>query len=115
MIPLDKATRGIVNYIENELLTLLPNDSPKKIGFGLFVALAARDPMKLIGMFISPDVLYMLGVINQEHNAIDIEVLRDELKKRIPSEGTKMNLPLLGTATFTAADIDKISGYIMSA
>ena len=59
MIPLDKATRGIVNYIENELLTQLSNDNPKKIGFGIFVALAARDPMKLIGMFINPDVLYM--------------------------------------------------------
>ena len=115
MIPLDKATRGIVNYLDNELLTQISNDSPKKIGFGLFVALAARDPMKLIGMFINPDVLYMLGVINQEHNAIDIEILRDELRKRIPSEGTKMNLPLLGTVTFTAYDIDKMFNYIMSA
>lgn len=115
MIPLDKATRGIVNYIENELLTQLSNDNPKKIGFGVFVALAARDPMKLIGMFINPDILYVLGVVNQEHNAVDIEILRDELKKRIPSEGTKMNLPLLGTATFTAYDIDKMVNYIMSA
>lgn len=115
MIPLDKATRGIVNYIENELLTQLSNDNPKKIGFGVFVALAARDPMKLIGLFINPDILYMLGVVNQERNAVDIESLRDELKKRIPSEGIKMKLPILGPANFTAYDIDKMMNYINAA
>ena len=115
MIPIEKATRGIVAYLDNELMTQLPNDSLKKVGFGLFAALVARDPMKIIGSFVSIDILQALGIISADGNAVDIDLLRDELKKRIPTEGVKMNIPLLGTATFTAYDIDKLSSYIMSA
>lgn len=115
MIPLDRVARGIVNYIDNDLLAQAPDDSLKKIGFGVIVAIAARNPLNLIGMFINPDFLCMLGIMNQERNAVDIEALLDELKKRIPSMGVRVNLPLLGPATFTAYDIDKIVNYIMSA
>lgn len=115
MIPLDKATRGIVNYIENELLTQLSNDNPKKIGFGVFVALAARDPMKIIGSYISIDMLKMLGIIDAEGNNADVELLREELKKRIPAEGVKMAIPLIGTVTLTAYDIDRMMNYINAA
>lgn len=115
MIPIDKVTRGIVAYLDNELMTQLPNDSLKKVGFGVFAALAARDPLKLIGSYISIDMLKMLGIINAEGTYADIELLRDELKKRIPTEGVKMAIPLIGNVTFTAYDIDRMMSYINAA
>lgn len=115
MMPIDKVTRGIVAYLDNELMTQLPNDSLKKVGFGIFAALAARDPMKIIGSYISVDMLKMLGIIDAEGNNADVELLREELKKRIPAEGVKMAIPLIGTVTLTAYDIDRMMNYINAA
>lgn len=115
MMPIDKVTRGIVAYLDNELMTQLPNDSLKKVGFGIFAALAARDPMKIIGSYISIDMLKMLGIIDAEGNNADVELLREELKKRIPAEGVKMAIPLIGTVTLTAYDIDRMMNYINAA
>lgn len=115
MMPIDKVTRGIVAYLDNELMTHIPNDSFKKLGFGVAVALAARDPMKIIGSYISIDMLKMLGIIDAEGNNADVELLREELKKRIPAEGVKMAIPLIGTVTLTAYDIDRMMNYINAA
>lgn len=115
MMPIDKVTRGIVAYLDNELMTHIPNDSFKKVGFGVAVALAARDPMKIISSYVNTDMLKMLGILNAEGNCIEIELLRDELKKRMPTEGIKIPLPVIGNVTMSSYDLDTMISYINAA
>lgn len=115
MISIDRVVRGLSAYIENEMLSLMPTNSPKRIGFSIFVALIARDPMNVLQSFISTEMLKKLGVISEDGNHINVELLREEIKRTMPSDGLKMDIPLIGTATFTSSDIDKLSNYIMTA
>ena len=115
MMPIDKVTRGIVAYLDNELMTRFSVDSIKKLSFGVAVALAARDPIKVINFFISTDLLKMLGILNAECNCVEVDLLRDEIKKRMPTEGVKIPFPVIGNVTMTSYDLDTMISYINAA
>lgn len=115
MISIDKVVKGLSSFIEKEILTIMPNDSPKKLGFALLVALIGRNPIKAINSMVDVSVLKQLDVISEDESLVDIEFFREELKRRIAADGIKLELPLVGSATFYATDIDKIFNYIISA
>lgn len=53
----------------------------------------------------------MLGIMDSEGN-VDIDVLAEELKKNMPKEGVRVDVPIIGTLTFKENDVDKLYEYI---
>lgn len=104
-------SNGIAKYIDNELMSTLPNNSVERLATGVGVALFLKQTQKNATVLLSNSVVKMLG-ITDDKGGIDIDILKDEIKNKMPAGGVKVNLPIFGPATFDSTDVDKLYNYI---
>lgn len=111
MVSIDKIEQGIAAYLDSELMPKLPTSGFEKVLAGTAMSLAIRRSGAIIDGYKSNKVVQMLGVMDSEGN-VDVDILAEELKKNIPKEGMKVDLPIIGGVTFHKDDVDKLYEYI---
>lgn len=109
MVNVERIQRGVRAFVDNEML-------PKMTGAQRWMTAVA------IGIYVEklPQILQSwsqipalkpLGIITPE--GVDVETAYKYLKTAAQSGGASFDVPLLGTVTFTEADVDRLYQYIM--
>lgn len=110
MVTIQQVKTGITRYIDNDMLPKLSGF--RRIGLGVYSALAAENATDLILKYKDHPAVSMLGVIN-ENNEVDIDKLYNAVYPMF-SDGQKqsINIPLIGEYYVDNTDIEKIYRYI---
>lgn len=114
MVTTEKAIKGLVRYLDNELMSMLPAKGWQRPVCGTAVAMAAKNAGKLIETLKSNKYLVAIGVFNSE-GTIAIEDVKNEFVKQLGTEGMIINIPLIGPVTFHQSDVEKLYEYITTA
>lgn len=112
MVSIDKIEQAIANYLDAELMPQLKSTGIEKVLVGTAASLFIRRSGAIIESYKDNKLVKMLGIMDEEGN-IDVDTLVEEVKKNIPKEGVKIEIPVIGTMTFHKEDIDKLNDYIM--
>ena len=111
MITIDQVMRGVVRFIDTEILPHLPTG--KEIGAGIAVALIMDGGKERILAMRENPVVQMMGVMDETGN-INIDRLynaaRPKSEQRLP-----VSIPFIGELTFDQNDVDKLYRYIKEA
>lgn len=113
MVTIDKIKSGIVSYLDHELIPMIPEEGFQRVMVGTAISLMLRQYSNKLDTIKDNQIVKMMGVIN-DNGDVDLETLRDEIKKQMSDDGVKMALPVVGTLTFKRGDIDKLYQYIMN-
>ena len=112
MVSIDKIEQGIARYLDGELMPQLQGNGWEKVLVGTMSSLAIRKSGAIVAGYKDNKIVKMLGIMDDKGN-VDIETLAVEVKKNIPKEGIKIDIPVVGTMTFHKDDVDKLYDYIM--
>lgn len=112
MVSVDKIEQGVANYLDAELMPQLKGNGIEKVIVGTTASLLIRKTGTIIEGYKDNKLVKMLGIID-DNGAVDVDTLVEEIKKNIPKEGVKVEVPILGTLTFHKDDVDKLYDYIM--
>lgn len=104
-------TNGIAKYIDSELMPTLSSNSVERLAVGVGVSLLLKQAQNNATVMLSNPMIKMLGIVDND-NKVDVDILRDEIKKQMTASGIKVDIPLIGPATFDTSDVDKLYKYI---
>lgn len=113
MVTFDQIERGVAAYLDNELMPMIPEQGFQKIIAGTAISLMIKKTSGKFEMFRENQFVKMMGVIDESGN-VDVETLKDELKKQVPDAGVKVEVPMIGMLTFHKTDVDKLYSYIVN-
>lgn len=111
MVSIDKIEQGVAAYLDSEVMPQLPSTGFEKVLAGTAMSLVIRRSGRIIESYKDHKAVQLLGLMDSEGN-VDIEVLAEELKKNLPKEGMKIDVPIIGAMTFHKEDVDKLYEYI---
>lgn len=111
MVTITKIEQGVAAYLDSELMPKLPETGLEKILAGTAISLVIRRGGKILDSYRNNKTVQLLGIMDAEGN-VDIDVLAEELKKNMPADGVKIDVPMIGAMTFHKSDIDKLYSYI---
>ena len=111
MITIDQAMRGVVRFIDTEILPHLPTG--KGIGAGIAVALIMDGGKERILALRENTVVQMMGVMDEAGN-INIDRLYNAARPKF-DEKQPDTIPFIGDLTFDQNDVDKLYRYIKEA
>ena len=111
MITIDQAMRGVVRFIDTEILPHLPTG--KGIGAGIAVALIMDGGKERILALRENTVVQMMGVMDEAGN-INIDRLYNAARPKFEQK-LQVSIPFIGDLTFDQNDVDKLYRYIKEA
>lgn len=111
MVAIDKVEQGVAAYLDSELMPQLPKSGFEKVLAGTAISLVIRRSRNILEGYKNNKTIQMLKLMDENGN-VDVDVLAEELKKNIPQEGVKVEVPLIGALTFRKEDVDKLYEYI---
>lgn len=111
MVSIDKIEQGVAAYLDAEVMPQLPSSGFEKVLAGTAMSLIIRRSGAILDGYKNHKAVQMLGLMDAEGN-VDVEILAEELKKNIPKDGMKVDVPLIGGMTFHKEDVDKLYEYI---
>lgn len=111
MISVQQATQGISQYLDAEVLPHL--SGAKKVGAGIYIALALQNAAKTVDKFKSHPAVAMLNIIDDK-NMVDIDALY-QVAFPMFAEKQRITVPLLGEMFFDQQDVEKIYRYMKGA
>lgn len=112
MVSIDQIQKGIASYLDAELMPKLPQTGLERILIGTGASLLVKRNINKLDMLRQNPIIAAMGIFDDEGN-VDIETLRDEVKKQMTDEGIKYEAPIIGTLTFHKSDIDTLYNHIM--
>lgn len=108
-VTINQVLKGLMTYIDTEILPHLTG--VKKVGLGVYTALAANKAGGIISQYKEHPAVAMLDVVQGDN--VDIERV---YKAAVPyfENGTKyqINIPFIGAITVDRSDLDKLYNYI---
>lgn len=111
MVTIAKIEQGVAAYLDAEIMPQLPSSGLEKVLAGTAMSLFIKRSGKIIEGYKENKAVQMLGIMDADGN-VDVDVLAEELKKNIPSDGVKVEIPIIGKMTFHKDDVDKLHEYI---
>lgn len=112
MVAINKIEKGVAAYLDGELMPKLPSSGLERVLTGTALSLAIRRSGTIIAGYKDNKAVQMLGIMDANGN-VDVDALAEELKKNIPTEGVKVDVPIIGALTFHKDDVDKLYEYII--
>lgn len=107
----EQIVNGIMRYADNEVMPKLPTAG--KWVFGTAINLANNKVNNLIEGLQTNAIAKMLDIVDDNGN-IDADALFQALKESADRYGViSIEVPLIGSMTFSTSDIDSIRGYIV--
>lgn len=112
MVKIRQVEQGIALYIDNEIFPQLKDETQvKKYGVSVVSACAIKLLSNTIKKAEDNAFINMLGIIDGDN--IEIEMLLDIMKEKMPEEGFKAKIPIIGNVAFNKNDIDLLHDYII--
>jgi len=110
MVHYSKVINGAVNYIDTEIVSQM-NGSLKGWGLGIVTGLMAKRAEQLFAGLRENPLIVSLGVVDGE--MIDIEAIYAEALRTAQRSSATVNLPVIGSVTFKAADVESLYRHII--
>lgn len=111
MVHYTKVINGISQYIEQDMLEKI-NGSWKAWGIGTAVALIVRKAPSVFEQLKQNSVIQTLGLIDGE--MVDAETIFAELLKQAQKRPTAtIDIPLIGTVTYSVQDVEALRRCIL--
>ena len=101
MASIEMVKDGVGYYVDKNIMSKYPADGWQKVLAGSVAALAINnyaDKLK------SNPAIKALGIVSDD--GVDIDTLSREIKRRMPTSGIRVDIPMLGEAVFYENDID---------
>ena len=111
MVSIDKIKQGVAAYLDSELMPQLPANGVQKLIAGTAMSLLIERSGAIAESYKDNQLVKMLGIMDENGN-VDVDVLAEELKKNMPKEGIKVEVPMIGALTFKKDDVEKLHEYI---
>lgn len=112
MVHKSKIIPGLSQFIDNNILSHYPPTSMKRIICAGGVSLYLSKGESIVDALLAHPMVAGLGIVTPE-GMVNLEVLRDVLKKEIGKAGyMRVTLPIIGDIDFTVDDVDSLYGYI---
>lgn len=111
MVTMKQIEQGVAAYLDTELMPQLPSTGLEKVLAGTAISLFIRRSGTILDGYKNNKTVQMLGIMDAEGN-VDVDLLASELKKNIPDEGVKVEVPMIGSMTFHKEDVNKLHEYI---
>lgn len=110
MVTLAQVQAGLEKYLETEILSKIP-------GWQKWVLGAAASRMlsrsgEIFNTLKNNPIISAMGVID-EQDQIDIDAVYREFATQAQRGAVTFDVPFVGALTLTAADVDKLYGYII--
>ena len=112
MVEISRIEMGVARYLDAELVNKLPGNTWKQFGAGMASGLIAKRGGMALGRLKSHPVAKAIALVD-EAGCIDVEILRELAREKIPDGGLPVNVPMIGKVTVYREDIEKLYGYIM--
>lgn len=112
MVTIDQVEKGVAAYLDAELIQQLPAEGFQRLIAGVGLSLLIKRSSALIEKVESNSFIQLLGIFDDKGN-IDIDTLKDEIKKQMPRDGIKINVPSIGIINFKRDDVDILYSYIV--
>lgn len=105
--------KGIANFLDMELIPRYKQTHSAAASFGVAVvaALAIENLGKTAETFLDHPVISCLGIID-ENSLIDFEKILGIMRTKMPQDGLKVAIPVIGNVTFEQEDIDILEQYL---
>ena len=114
MVSIDKIERGFVNFVDRDMTPMLSNSTFKGVAFSVGAAILSKRIGGALNGLKDNDMLKSIGMVD-EYGNIDIDIIREELVKRMSGDGVKLEIPMVGSLVLKRDDIDKLYRYIVEA
>jgi hypothetical protein len=106
---------GLTRFIDESVLSHYEPTSIKRILMAGAVSLYLKKNERIVDTLVSNPLVSGLGVVTPD-GMVDLESLRDSLKKEINKVGfMRLSLPMVGDIDFTTEDIDMLYKFISEA
>lgn len=113
MVNANQLINGIARYVDQEIIDKLPTMGKWIVGAG--VGVVSERVNNVVIELQSNSVMKALNVVDDD-GYIDIDILANKLKESAEKYGkVTIDVPLMGSITFSYADIDKLRDYIVRA
>lgn len=109
MYHLNQVITGVQRYTETEIIQKI--DGWQKWIVATGISLALDKSVNIFNELKSNEFVKMLELIDDE-DKIDVDTIYRELKKQADKGPITINLPILGIATFTSTDVDRLYSSI---
>lgn len=113
MVSIANIQKGLAAYLDNEVLPQFPSNGLERVLAGTAIGLGIRKSGSIIMGYKDHKAVQMLEIMDADGN-VDVNVLAEELKKNVPVDGVKIDVPMIGGMTFHKEDVDKLKEYIIS-
>lgn len=112
MATISQIEAGVVKYLDGEIAPKIPVNVPNgQLKRTVFLAGAAYAVHKNIGQLAINSTLAKLGAVS-ESGGVDVDGILEAARGAIPAEGVKVTVPILGSLTFYAEDLERLAEYI---
>lgn len=105
MVNKDQIEKGIAAYIDGEIMPQIHVEPWKMALIGTGASIIIKRAGCVLDGLKNNTVFNALG-ISDKNGAIDIDIIANEFKQKMPPEGIKISVPLLGEMTFHSSDVD---------
>ena len=112
MYKFDKVIKGVMNYIDNEILIKINGWQKWVVGSG--AGMLMNNTSELFNSLKNNELIKILNIIDADNN-VNVLKLYEEIKKQAQKGPVDVNIPMIGTLTLNESDVDKIYSYIKTA
>lgn len=107
MVNKGQIEKGIAAYLDNELMPQIHVEPWKQAVLGTAASIMVKRVGTAVESLKSNPALSALGIVDK-NGCIDIDILANEFKAKMPGEGLKISVPLVGEVTFHSSDVDAL-------
>lgn len=106
----DQIMRGIVNYIDSEVMSKLPASNRWLVG--TMVVLANNKTANVVESLKENSLVKAFGIVDDSGN-VDVDALITAMKESINRYGNiVIDIPAVCKLTFDSHDLDRLEAYI---
>lgn len=116
MVEYTKVKKGVINFLDNEMINKMPTDSLVRLGLGTAIGIFIEKGDKLVMQYLQNPMLKSLGITDGNNN-IDVDLLKKHLINNMQENKFNVNIPLVskftGPLSFSKEDVEILYDYIM--
>lgn len=112
MVHYSKVVDGLIRFVDQDMISKM-SGSWKAWGIGTVVALIARRAPEVFTMIRDNQLVQTLGLIDGE--MVDIDAIYTELHAQAEKNTAKVDIPLIGSVTYSVRDVESLYRLITGA
>ena len=112
MVKISAVSRGLVNFIDSEILPKM--QGWQKWAFGTVAGVMAKKSDTLLNDLTKNPLVKSLGIIDKDGN-VDIETIYAELSKQADKTPAVIPIPMIGEIRLNAEDVESLYRFILNA